>query len=165
MSPGLPKLSLLGMAATCSLLGCAPAPGLPPAYADCVPIDDASCADLNYGSGSSTPPGGGLDHDSNAGSIVDAGSCGLDSLALMSANSLCAPCISQLAPTGCCEAALACSTDAVCSARVACGSLGPQGLATCLSVEDMNYAQFLACLGMNCPSVCQDLVLDLTGDQ
>jgi hypothetical protein len=161
------KPTLFEMLAACQFLACTHGTELPPAYGDCVPVADASCTGSAYASGSSGPrPEGGTGFADDGGvSIVDAESCGLDLLQLMPANPLCAPCITQPAPAGCCQSASACSIDPVCTGRVACGSLGPQGLATCLSAEDLNYSEFLSCLTRNCNPACQDLVLDLTAEQ
>jgi hypothetical protein len=80
----------------------------------------------------------------------------------MPANATCLPCLAVPAPNGCCEAVTACSADVTCALRVACATMGPQGLATC--TVDTTFTDFVACLSSRCGSECSDIELSLTRD-
>jgi hypothetical protein len=165
-----PLKSILGLAILWSFAApfaaCSSPVVLPPALGDCTGTADASCASSVYGGGATTPSEAGMaseDDTGVVGSTVDAGSCGIGTLLINPANSGCLPCISAASTLGCCMAAQACSTDPTCQTRIQCASLG--ALATCTVDQDSTTLQFVQCLERNCPSVCSDIVLQLSTDQ
>jgi hypothetical protein len=160
-----PTQSLLSFAAVCLFPACSSAPVLPQAVGDCTGTADASCASPSYGSTTAVlrSDGGTTPEEDTSSPIADTGTCGTAVLLISPANPLCLPCISTAAPTGCCQAALACAADATCPTRVECGSLG--ALATCPVTQSLAAAQLLTCLENNCSPQCSDIVLQLSGDQ
>ncbi len=161
--------SILRLAIASQLAACSAPVAMPKVFGDCMGVDDASCAAGGYGGSTIVPrseAGAAPEEDSGGGApIEDTGTCGLGALQITPANPLCVPCISMAAPTGCCEAASACSIDPACPARIECGALGALGLASCPSTEDVATAQFLGCLEQNCNSQCSDIILELGGEQ
>jgi hypothetical protein len=164
--------SILGLAILGSFAApfaaCSSSVVLPKALGDCMGTLDASCAASVYGAGGTTttlPSEAGMTSEdaTGVGSTVDAGSCGLGTLLINPANSGCLPCISAASTLGCCMAAQACSTDPTCQTRIQCANLG--ALATCTVGQDPTTVQFVQCLEMNCPTVCSDIVLQLSTDQ
>jgi hypothetical protein len=139
---------------------------MPPDLGGCMAIGDASCASADFGGGSSSgPPEGGVGPQEDTGALSDAGACGLGDLTLLPASPACLPCISAASTLGCCQAALACSLDPICAGRVACASLGAQGVASCSVGTDPNEVQFVQCLETNCSAPCSDIVFALSADQ
>jgi|HubBroStandDraft_6_1064221.scaffolds.fasta_scaffold60814_4 hypothetical protein len=132
---------------------------LPAPLGDCTGTRDASCASSSYGGGTSTslPSEAGTtsEDDTGVASSVDAGSCGLGTLPINPANSLCLPCISTASTLGCCMAAQACSNDPICLGALTTFTVG----------QDITTVQFVQCLEMNCPAVCSDIVFKLSNDQ
>lgn len=163
-----PFAALFAAPFVASLVACSSPVVLPAPLGDCTGTKDASCASSAYGGGGTTttfPMEAGMtsEDDTGATSTVDAGSCGLGTLLINPANSGCLPCISLASTLGCCMAAQACSTDPTCQTQIQCASLG--ALATCTVGQDSTTVQFVQCLERNCPSVCSDIVFQLSEDQ
>jgi hypothetical protein len=160
----LPQQAFFALAALCQVTACGSAVVMPPAYGDCTEIGDASCAAPVSGGGVSEHMEASTNPDLDTGAnLSDAGVCGLGLLSLSPANAGCLPCIETAAPTGCCQATTACSTDPECVARVMCATT--QTIATCSTPQDGNAAQLLMCLEMYCPSVCADVILGFSSEQ
>jgi hypothetical protein len=148
--------------AGCTLcLACASkAPVHPPELGDCIPTQDASCADPGVpGAGGPTPGGDAGAREDAGGQVPDASACGSAATLIATAKVGCLPCIENQA--NCCIVDLACSIDSGCLALLACAESCASGDVTCLgNCENQwpaavtTYDDFAMCIAQNCYPVC-----------
>jgi hypothetical protein len=148
-----PRVALVTCPVVAALiLACSSKPhSHPPALGDCTGEGTAGCAAPASQGGSAGPSDGGI-ADSEA-AVEDASGCGTVGALLMTANTLCAQCLTQF----CCLADLSCTTDPECVGIVMCAE--QTGAVTNCEVgmaagSIANYRELAFCVSNPCGQQC-----------